>query len=96
MKRDQLRCLLNKLLEEKVIRPSESEYASPIVLLKKKSSELRMCVDYRTLNKMLLRDNHPLPIIDNQFMILANKGFFSKFDLRNGFFHISIAEESIK
>jgi len=55
-----------------------------------------MCVDYRSLNKMLLRDNYPLPIIEDQLMILANKKYFSKLDLKNGFFHINMADESIK
>jgi len=96
VERDQLKCLLNDLLAKNIIRPSESEYASPIVLVKKKNGELRMCVDYRSLNKMLLRDNHPLPIIEDQLMILANKKYFSKLDLRNGFFHINMADESIK
>jgi len=96
VKRDQLKRLLDDLLANNIIRPSESEYASPIVLVKKKNGELRMCVDYRSLNKMLLRDNHPLPIIEDQLMILANKKYFSKLDLRNGFFHINMADESVK
>ena len=45
-----LRVIVERLLERKIIQPSESEYASPIVLVKKKNGELRMCVDYRTLN----------------------------------------------
>lgn len=49
--------LLDEYLEKGIIQESESEYASPIVLVKKKSGELRMCVDYRTLNKSMLRDN---------------------------------------
>lgn len=55
-----------------------------------------MYVDYRTLNKMILRDNHPLPLIEDQLVILANKKYFSKLDLRNGFFHIDMASESVK
>lgn len=96
VERDKLKCLLNELLDQNIIRRSESEYASPIVLIKKKNGELRMCVDYRTLNKMILRDNHPLPVIEDQLVILANKKYFSKLDLRNGFFHINMANESIK
>lgn len=81
VERDKLRLLLNELLDQHIIRTSESEYASPIVLIKKKNGELRMCVDYRintyALNKMILRDNHPLPLIEDQLMILANKKYFS-------------------
>ncbi|GBP03951.1 Transposon Tf2-6 polyprotein [Eumeta japonica] len=57
-----LRLILDDYLEKGYIRPSESEFASPIVLVKKKTGELRMCVDYRTLNKMTLRDNYPIPL----------------------------------
>lgn len=94
--RDQLRGILNELIDSNTIRPSESEYASAIVLTKKKNGELRMCVDYRTLNKAIERDNYPLPVIEDQLLILANKRYFSKLDLKSGFFHIDMAPESIK
>lgn len=55
-----------------------------------------MCMDYRALNKMLLRNNHPIPVIEDLLMVLADKKYFSKLDLRNGFFHIKMADDSIK
>ncbi|XP_043276015.1 uncharacterized protein [Venturia canescens] len=88
--------IVNKLLEKGIIRPSESEYASPIVLVKKKNGETRMCVDYRTLNKMTARDNYPLPLIEDQLDILQGKRYFTMLDLKDGFHHISMADESIK
>lgn len=75
---------------------SESEYASPIVLLRKKTGELRLCIDFRELNKLLVRDNYPLPNIENLLDSLHNKRYFTVLDLKDGFYHISMAEESIK
>lgn len=53
-------------------------------------------MDYRNLNKYIARDNHPLPLIEDQLMILHNKNYFSRLDLRNGFFHIHMSPESVK
>lgn len=92
----QVQELLDEYLEKGIIRESESEYASPIVLVKKKTGELRMCVDYRTLNKSMLRDNYPTPLIDDLIDKLAGKQFFTKLDLKNGYFHVFMHEDSIK
>ena len=91
-----LRVILDTLIAKKIIRPSDSEYASRIVLVDKKNGEKRKCVDYRILNKYLARDNHPLPLIEDQLTLLNNKKYFSRLDLKDGFFHIAMAEESIK
>jgi len=64
--------------------------------VKKKNGEMRMCIDFRVLNKILARDNHPIPLIEDQLMLLHNKKYFSHLDLRNGFFHISMSKKSIK
>ncbi|XP_015433583.1 PREDICTED: uncharacterized protein LOC107189537 [Dufourea novaeangliae] len=92
----EVRKKIDELLQRKIIRPSESEYASPIVLTKKKNGETRMCVDYRTLNSSLARDNQPLPIIEDRLDLLEGKKYFSLLDLKDGFHHIRVAEESIK
>lgn len=63
--KEKLRKILDDLLERKIIQPSKSEYVSPIILVKKKNGELRLCVDYRVLNKVLRHDNYPLPLIEN-------------------------------
>jgi len=91
-----LRELLNSLLKRNIIRPSESEYASPIVLVQKKTGDLRLCIDFRELNKMLVRDNYPLPVIEDLIDCLCRKKYFSKLDLKNEFYHIRMAEDSIK
>ena len=91
---------LNKILENLtirgVIRPSNSEFAFPIVLTRKKTGELRLCVDYRTLNKVTLRDNYPLPLIDDELNALSGKKYFSLLDLKDGFNYIGVSSESIK
>lgn len=79
-----------------MIRPSNSPYASAIVLVKKKSGKIRMCVDYRALNKLTVRDNYPLPLIEDCIDYLQNKRFFSVLDLKSGFHQVQMDPESVK
>lgn len=65
--------MIDELLKDGVIQPSDSPYASPIVLVKKKSGETRMCIDYRGLNKLTIRDNYPLPLIEDCLEYLDGK-----------------------
>ncbi|XP_076301534.1 uncharacterized protein LOC143219409 [Lasioglossum baleicum] len=94
--KNKLRCILDGLLERGIIRESTSEYASPIVLTKKKNGEIRMCVDFRTLNKITVRDNFPLPLIEDQLDLLEGKKYFTTLDLKDGFFHVKMDEASVK
>ena len=94
--KNRLREILDDLLERKIIRPGNSEYASRIVMVKKKTGKTRLCVDYRTLNKITTRDNYPLPIIEDQINALQGKRYFSSLDLKDGFHHVGVAEDSIK
>lgn len=72
-----------------IIRENSSEYFSLIALVRKKNSEMRMCVDYRALNKMMARDNYSLPLIEdllsNLATLIRGKYYFSTMDLKNGF-----------
>lgn len=86
---------LDDLLGRGIIRPSESPYASPIVLVRRKNGNLRMCVDYRALNKITIRDNYPLPVIEDCLGYLGGKKYFTTLDLRNGFHHVKMSEDSI-
>lgn len=88
--------IIDDLLNRKIIRQSASEYASPIVLTRKKSGEIRMCVDYCVLNKVIARDNYPLPLIEDQLDVLRGKKFYSALDLKDGFYHIVMSPESVK
>lgn len=94
--KENLSKILEDLSERKIIRESDSPYASPIVLTKRKNQQYRLCVDYRFINKILERDNYPLPLIEDQIDKLRDKCFFTLLDLKDGFHHIDVAEESIK
>lgn len=87
---------IQEWLSEGIIRPSCSEYASPVVLVKKKDGTLRLCIDFRELNKKIVRDRYPLPLIDDQIDRLRGAVVFSTLDLRNGFFHVPVDEASVK
>jgi len=94
--KEKIQRILDDLLERGIIRKSISEYASPIVLTRKKSGEIRMCVDYRALNKILVRDNYPLPLIDDQLDALRGERFYSSLDLKDGFYHVRMSNESVR
>lgn len=83
-------------LNEGIIRHSTSEFASPIVLVSKKKSTKRLCVDYRRLNKQIIKDRYPLLLIEDQLDRLSGAKVISTLDLRNGFFHVPVAEHSRK
>ncbi|GFX05341.1 retrovirus-related Pol polyprotein from transposon 17.6 [Trichonephila clavipes] len=87
---------IEEWLNEGIIRPSSSEYASPIVMVKKKDGFSRMCIDYRKLNQKLLKDKFPLPIIENVLDTLQEAKVYSTLDLRNGFFHVDVDEDCRK
>jgi hypothetical protein len=80
--KNQLREILDNLLREGVIRESNSPYASPIVLVKKKTGDLRLCIDFLTLNKQVVKDQYPLPFTDNQINKLRRMKYFTKLDLK--------------
>lgn len=87
---------ISEWMENGIVRASESDYASPIVLVKKKNGATRICVDYRQLNRKVIKDRYPLPLIEDQLDLLQDAKIFSTLDLRNGFFHVPIEESSIK
>ncbi len=84
---------INQLLETNVIRESCSPYASPIVLVGKKDSSLRMCVDYRQLNAKTRKDAFPLPLIEKSLDFLTGAGWFSTMDLVSGYNQVPVLEK---
>ena len=82
---------LQDLLDKGVIRPSQSNYASPIVLVRKKNGALRMCVDYRQLNAKVKRDAYPLPRIDESLDVLGGAKSFSTIDLASAYNQVEVA-----
>lgn len=83
-------------LQNGIIKPSYSEYASPLVLVKKKDGTTRICVDYRKVNEKMVKDKFPLPVIDDHIDRLLGAKIFSKIDLKDAFFHLKINENCTK
>lgn len=88
--------LIDDLLKRKIIRPSNSPYAFPIVLPSKKDGTKRMCVDYKSLNKIMVRSSFPLPLIDDCLERMEGKRYFTILDLKNGFHQVKMAEDSVQ
>ncbi|KAH0710891.1 hypothetical protein KY284_012318 [Solanum tuberosum] len=83
---------LNDLLEKGFIRPSHSPWGAPILFVKKKDGSLRMCIDYRQLNRVTVKNRYPLPRIDDLFDQLHGASHFSKIDLRSGYHQVKVRE----
>src|SRR5438128_6959802 len=79
--KEQIRDPLNK----GYIKPSASPWGSPVLFVKKKDGSLRMCIDYRSLNAVTIKNKYPLPRIEDLFDQLKGAKFFSKIDLRSGY-----------
>jgi hypothetical protein len=77
------------------IRPSKSPFGAPILFVKKKDGTMRMCVDYRALNRITVKNSYPLPRVDELFDRLQGARYFSKIDLRSGYHQIRIAPEDV-
>jgi hypothetical protein len=91
----ELKTQLQDLLEKGFIRPSSSPWGCPAIFVKKKGQTLRMCVDYRPLNEVTIKNKYPLPQIDILFDQLTGARVFSKIDLRLGYHQIRIRPEYI-
>ena len=85
---------LDKLLQQGVIEPSFSEWSAAPVLVRKKSGELRYCIDYRALNEKTVKDNYSLPLIDDCLDSLYGKKLFSVLDLCSGYFQLPLHVDS--
>ena len=91
----ELKKQLEELLEKGFIRPSISPWGAPVLFVKKKDGSLRLCIDYRQLNKITIKNRYPLPRIDDLLDQLRGATVFSKIDLRSGYWQLRIAESSI-
>ncbi|KAF5781274.1 putative nucleotidyltransferase, Ribonuclease H [Helianthus annuus] len=86
---------LQELLDRGFIRPSSSPWGAPVLFVKKKDGSFRMCVDYRELNKVTIKNRYPLPRIDDLFDQLQGSRFYSKIDLRSGYHQVRVREEDV-
>ncbi|CAH9102252.1 unnamed protein product [Cuscuta epithymum] len=92
---NELKTQLQELLDNGFIRPSHSPWGAPVLFVKKKDGTLRMCIDYRQLNKVTIKNRYPLPRIDDLFDQLRGATVFSKIDLRSGYHQLKIKEDDI-
>ncbi|XP_031127569.1 uncharacterized protein LOC116029662, partial [Ipomoea triloba] len=92
---EELKAQLAELLEKGFIRPSVSPWVAPVLFVKKKDGSLRLCIDYRELNRVTVKNRYPLPRIDDLFDQLRGAGVFSKIDLRSGYHQVRVAEQDI-
>ncbi|KAL0409460.1 UNVERIFIED_CONTAM: Transposon Ty3-G Gag-Pol polyprotein [Sesamum radiatum] len=91
----ELKKQLQELMDTKLIRPSVSPWGAPVLFVKKKDGSLKLCIDYRELNKLTVKNKCPLPRIDDLFDQLKGAQVFSKIDLRSGYHQLRIKAEDI-
>jgi hypothetical protein len=96
IEREQVNAQVDEWMREGIVQSSLSEYASPVVLARKKDGSIRVCVDYRQLNKKIIKDRYPLPLVKDQLDLLQDARYFSALDLKNGFFHVYMDKQSRK
>ena len=89
----ELKAQLQDLLDKGFIRPSTSPWGAPVLFVKKKDGTLRLCIDYRQLNKVTIKNKYPLPRIDDLFDQLQGAEYFSKIDLQSGYHQLRIKKE---
>jgi hypothetical protein len=91
----ELKKQIDELLEKGYIRPSTSPWAAPVLFVEKKDGTKRMCIDYRALNEVTVKNKYPLPQIEDLFDQLRGASVFSKIDLRSGYHQLRIRPADI-
>ncbi|KAL0539726.1 hypothetical protein IC582_023942 [Cucumis melo] len=91
----ELKVQLQELLDKGFIRPSVSPWGAPVLFVKKKDGSMRLCIDYKELNKVTVKNRYPLPRIDDLFDQLQGATIFSKIDLRSGYHQLRIRDSDI-
>jgi hypothetical protein len=92
----ELKIQLQELLDKEYIKPSVSPWGAPVLFVKKKDGTLRLCINYRQLNKLTIKNKYPLPRINDLFDQVGGSKIFSKLDLRSGSHQVRIKDEDIR
>ncbi|GKE48169.1 putative reverse transcriptase domain-containing protein, partial [Tanacetum coccineum] len=90
---EELSTQLQELSGKGFIRPSSSPWGTPVLFVKKKDNSFRMCIDYRELNKLTVKNRYPLPRINDLFDQLQGSSMYSKIDLRSGYHQLRVRDE---
>ncbi|KAG8472900.1 hypothetical protein CXB51_034785 [Gossypium anomalum] len=91
----ELKTQLQELMDRGFARPSSSPWGAPVLFVKKKDGTMRLCIDYRQLNKVTIKNKYPLPRIDDLFDQLKGASVFSKIDLRSGYYQLRVRDSDI-
>jgi len=86
---------IKQLLDDGIIRPSTSPWSSPALTVPKKSGGVRLCVDFREVNKLILRDSYPLPLIDDLLKTVSSATYLTTLDLTQGYHQVGLDKDSI-
>ena len=91
----ELKVQMEEMVNKGFVRPSTSPWGAPILFVKKKDGSMRLCIDYRELNKVTIRNQYPLPRIDDLFDQLQGAKVFSKIDLRSGYHQLRVHDDDV-
>jgi hypothetical protein len=91
----ELKKQLSELEQKGYVRPSSSSWAAPALFVEKKDKSQRLCIDYRALNEVTIKNKYPLPRIDDLFDQLGRVKYFSKIDLRSWYYQLKIRSEDV-
>jgi hypothetical protein len=94
--KDEVKRQITDLLEKGLIEPSVLPYGAPVLFVQKKDGSLRMCIDYRQLNKITIRDRFPLPHVQDLLDQVSQCTIFSSLDLQSGYNQIRIADADVE